>query len=126
MDNFIIFLGWFLVGEDEIFFLKEFVKMYDEKWLFKLLVVFDCKKFQWINNQYMKFLLVDEVFYVVMLQLLDVGLIEKNVNLYKMEWMWWLVEFFKCEIFYVREIVDYVKLFVNGLEDIFEEVKVEM
>ncbi|MCQ5137434.1 glutamate--tRNA ligase family protein, partial [Coprococcus eutactus] len=35
MDNFIILLGWSPVGEDEIFSLKEFVKMYDETRLSK-------------------------------------------------------------------------------------------
>ncbi|MGY0304034.1 hypothetical protein ACW180_05340 [Limosilactobacillus fermentum] len=44
----------------------------------------------------------------------------------KMEWMRRLVELFKREISYAREIVDYVKPFVNGPEDISEEAKAEM
>ena len=126
MDNFIILLGWSPVGEDEIFSLKEFVKMYDEKRLSKSPAAFDRKKLQWINNQYMKLSSADEVFHVAMPQLLDAGLIEKNANPYKMEWMRRLVELFKREISYAREIVDYVKPFVNGPEDISEEAKAEM
>lgn len=114
MDNFIILLGWSPVGEDEIFSLKEFVKMYDEKRLSKSPAAFDRKKLQWINNQYMKLSSADEVFHVAMPQLLDAGLIEKNANPYKMEWMRRLVELFKREISYAREIVDYVKPFVNS------------
>ena len=63
---------------------------------------------------------------MAMPQLLDAGLIEKNANPYKMEWMRRLVELFKREISYAREIVDYVKPFVNGPEDISEEAKAEM
>ena len=126
MDNFIILLGWSPVGEDEIFSLKEFVKMYDEKRLSKSPAAFDRKKLQWINNQYMKLSSADDVFHVAMPQLLDAGLIEKNANPYKMEWMRRLVELFKREISYAREIVDYVKPFVNGPEDISEEAKAEM
>ncbi len=44
MLNFIILLGWSPVGEEEIFSLKDFVKMYDEKRLSKSPATFDQKK----------------------------------------------------------------------------------
>lgn len=62
MFNFIILLGWLLVGESELFSKCEFIKMYDEKWLSKLLVVFDGKKLEWVNNQYIKKVDENEVF----------------------------------------------------------------
>lgn len=42
--------GWFLEGEEEIFFKEEFIKMFDLKCLFKLLVLFDNVKLIWVNN----------------------------------------------------------------------------
>ncbi|MCG4787524.1 glutamate--tRNA ligase family protein, partial [Roseburia faecis] len=86
MDNFIILLGWSPVGEDEIFSLKEFVKMYDETRLSKSPAAFDRKKLRWINNQYMKNSDVDEVFNVAMPLLINAGLIEKHADPYKIEW----------------------------------------
>lgn len=126
LDNFIILLGWSPVGEDEIFSLKEFVKMYDETRLSKSPAAFDRKKLRWINNQYMKLASADEVFHVAMPQLVNAGLMEKNADPYRMEWMRRLVELFKREISYAKEIVEYVKPFVHGPQDITDEAKEEL
>lgn len=56
-------------------------------------------------------------------QLLDAGLIEKNANPYR-RWKWMRVISGTLQAKnYAREIVDYVKPFVNGPEDISEEAK---
>lgn len=124
--NFIVLLGWSPEGEDEIFSLKEFVKMYDEKRLSKSPAAFDRKKLRWINNQYMKLSSADEVFNAAMPQLIEAGLMEKHADPYQMEWMRRLVELFKREISYAHEIIDYVKPFVHGPADIDDDAKEEM
>lgn len=126
MVNFIVLLGWSPVGEDEIYSLKQFVKMYDEKRLSKSPAAFDRKKLIWINNQYMKAVSPDRVFDVALPQLIDAGLIEKHADPYKMEWMRRCVELFKREISYAQEIIDYVKPFVNGPAEISDDAKKEM
>ncbi len=124
--NFIVLLGWSPEGEDEIFSLKEFVKMYDEKRLSKSPAAFDRGKLRWINNQYMKESSADEVFNAAMPQLIQAGLIEKHANPLEMEWMRRLVELFKREISYAQEIVEYVRPFVDGPADIDDAAKEEM
>lgn len=126
MDNFIILLGWSPVGEDEIFSLKEFVKMYDETRLSKSPAAFDRKKLRWINNQYMKNSDVDEVFNVAMPLLINAGLIEKHADPYKIEWMRRIVEIFKREISYGEEILQYAKPFVEEPQILTDEAKEEM
>lgn len=126
MVNFIVLLGWSPVGEDEIFSLKQFIKMYDEKRLSKSPAAFDRKKLIWINNQYMKAVSADRVFDVAMPQLIEAGLIEKHAPAQKMEWMRRCVELFKREISYAHEIIDYVKPFVNGPAEISDDAKKEM
>lgn len=126
MVNFIVLLGWSPVGEDEIFSLKQFIKMYDEKRLSKSPAAFDRKKLIWINNQYMKAVSADRVFNVAMPQLIEAGLIEKHAPAQKMEWMRRCVELFKREISYAHEIIDYVKPFVNGPAEISDDAKKEM
>lgn len=126
MVNFIVLLGWSPVGEDEIFSLKQFIKMYDEKRLSKSPAAFDRKKLIWINNQYMKAVSADRVFDVAMPQLIEAGLIEKHASAQTMEWMRRCVELFKREISYAHEIIDYVKPFVNGPDEISAAAKKEM
>lgn len=126
MVNFIVLLGWSPVGEDEIFSLKQFIKMYDEKRLSKSPAAFDRKKLIWINNQYMKAVSADRVFDVAMPQLIEAGLMEKHAGAQKMEWMRRCVELFKREISYAHEIIDYVKPFVNGPDEISDDAKKEM
>lgn len=126
MVNFIVLLGWSPVGEDEIFSLKQFIKMYDEKRLSKSPAAFDRKKLIWINNQYMKAVSADRVFDVAMPQLIEAGLIEKHAPAQKMEWMRRCVELFKREISYAHEIIDYVNPFVNGPAEISDDAKKEM
>lgn len=126
LANFIILLGWSPVGEDEILSLKEFVKMYDEERLSKSPAAFDRKKLRWINNQYMKLASADEVFHVAMPQLIKAGLMAKNADPYRMEWMRRLVELFKREISYAQEIVKYVQPFVHGPQEITAAAKEEL
>lgn len=126
MNNFIILLGWSPKGEDEIYSLKQFVKMYDEKRLSKSPAAFDRKKLAWINNQYMKNVDADRVFDIAMPQLLEAGLINKHADAEKMEWMRRCVELFKREISYAHQIIDYVKPFVKGPKDIDEAGQKEL
>ncbi|MDO4455104.1 MAG: glutamate--tRNA ligase [Ligilactobacillus agilis] len=126
MDNFIILLGWSPVGEDEIFSLKEFVKMYDEKRLSKSPAAFDGKKLSWINNQYMKNAEVDTVFNITMPLLMKAGLIEKQADPYKMAWMRRMVEIFKRDISFGQELVPFVKPFVEEPQTLTDEAKAEM
>lgn len=86
--NFIVFFGWNLGGEDEIFFCEEFIKFFDENCLSKFLAVFDQKKFDWMSNDYIKNVDLEIIFEMVKLFLEEVGClidkVEKLVEFYKL------------------------------------------
>ena len=52
--NFIAFLGWSPVGEQEIFTKDELIKAYDPKRMSSSPAYFDQRKLDWINAQYIK------------------------------------------------------------------------
>lgn len=62
--NFVALLGWNPGGGStrEIFFLEELVKEFNLEKVHKGGAVFDIKKLDWINNQYIKQLSLDELF----------------------------------------------------------------
>lgn len=52
--NFLALLGWSHPEEKEIFFLEEFVKLFDLKDVRKAGPIFDTDKLEWINGQYIR------------------------------------------------------------------------
>ena len=126
MLNFIILLGWSPVGESEIYSLREFVKMYDEKRLSKSPAAFDGKKLEWINNQYVKAADEDRIMHLSLLQLMKAGKIKENPNAFEMEWYRKLINLFKRQMSYTAQIVELTDLFFNGPDDIDDASKEEM
>lgn len=59
--NFITMLGWSPEGEEEIFSKEEFIKIFDPARLSHSPAVFDKAKLQWMNNQYVKQLNLEQV-----------------------------------------------------------------
>lgn len=59
--NFIAFLGWSPVGEQEIFSKDELIKAYDPKRMSSSPAYFDQRKLDWINAQYIKKMDVEEL-----------------------------------------------------------------
>lgn len=126
MLNFIILLGWSPVGESEIFSLREFVKMYDEKRLSKSPAAFDGKKLEWINNQYVKNADEDRIMHSSLEQLIKAGKVEEAPSALKLEWTRKLINLFKRQMSYTGQIVEFTDLFFNGPEKIDEESKQEL
>lgn len=126
MLNFIILLGWSPVGESEIFSLREFVKMYDEKRLSKSPAAFDAKKLEWINNQYVKAADEDRIMHSSLLQLIKADKIAKNPSAEKVEWARKLVNLFKRQMSYTAQIVEFTELFFHGPDEIDEDSQKEL
>lgn len=59
--NFIAFLGWSPVGEDEIFSKEELIKAYDPARMSKSPAYFDQTKLDWTNAEYIKKLDLDDM-----------------------------------------------------------------
>lgn len=126
MLNFIILLGWSPVGEDELFSLKEFVKMYDEKRLSKSPATFDQKKLEWINNQYVKTTDEDIVMDLALQQLVEAGNLPENPDAKTVEWARKLINVYKQQMSYMAQINEMAAVFFNEPEEVSGEALAEI
>ncbi|MBM7580745.1 glutamate--tRNA ligase [Jeotgalibacillus terrae] len=109
--NFIALLGWSPKGEDELFSKEELIERFDADRLSKSPAVFDTKKLEWMNNQYMKNLDLDEVVALSVPHLEEAGKISKDRTAEQNEWVRKLVALYQEQMSYGAEIVALSELF---------------
>lgn len=109
--NFIALLGWSPKGEDELFSKEELIERFDADRLSKSPAVFDTKKLEWMNNQYMKNLDLDEVVALSTPHLEEAGKIPKDRTPEQEEWVRKLVGLYQEQMSYGAEIVALSELF---------------
>ncbi|MBT9671022.1 glutamate--tRNA ligase [Secundilactobacillus kimchicus] len=126
MLNFIILLGWSPVGEEEIFSLKDFVKMYDEKRLSKSPATFDQKKLEWINNQYVKSADEDTIVDLALQQLIKAGNLPENPDAKTVEWARKLISVYKQQMSYMAQINEMADVFFNEPDQVTGEALAEI
>lgn len=110
--NYLAFLGWSPETTEEIFSLEELIKEFNPKRISKSPAIFDVKKLNWVNAQYMKKLSLEELLKITVPHL------EKEYDLSNKteEWIKHLVKIYQNHISYGKEIVDEVKIFFNDEE----------
>lgn len=121
MFNFITLLGWSPVGESEIYSQRELIKQFDPARLSKSPAAFDRKKLEWINNQYIKQADRDTLLDLALNNLQEEGMVEKDPNPEKMEWVRQLVNIYSVQMSYTKQIVDLAKIFFDAPRDLNEE-----
>ena len=121
MFNFITLLGWSPVGESEIFSQRELIKQFDPARLSNSPAAFDQKKLEWINNQYIKKADRDTLLDLALNNLHEAGLVEKDPNPEKLEWVRQLVNIYSVQMSYTKQIVDLAKIFFNAPKDLSEK-----
>ena len=121
MFNFITLLGWSPVGESEIFSQRELIKQFDPARLSNSPAAFDQKKLEWINNQYIKKADRDTLLDLALNNLQEAGLVEKDPNPEKLEWVRQLVNIYSVQMSYTKQIVDLGKIFFNAPKDLSEK-----
>ena len=121
MLNFITLLGWSPVGESEIFSQRELIKQFDPARLSNSPAAFDQKKLEWINNQYIKKADRDTLLDLALNNLQEAGLVEKDPNPEKLEWVRQLVNIYSVQMSYTKQIVDLAKIFFNAPKDLSEK-----
>ncbi|WP_172188977.1 glutamate--tRNA ligase [Lentilactobacillus kribbianus] len=126
MFNFITLLGWSPVGEDEIFSIKDFIKMYDETRLSKSPAKFDSKKLEWINNQYVKSSDEDVVMDLALQQLIKAGNIEADPDAKTIEWARKLINVYKQQMSYMAQINEMADVFFHEPEEVTGEALEEI
>ncbi|GAA0360917.1 glutamate--tRNA ligase [Alkalibacterium iburiense] len=121
--NFITLLGWSPVGEEEIFSKKEFVDMFDYKRLGTSPAAFDSKKLEWISNQYMKEMDVNELTLKALPHLVQAGYVEENPSPEKGEWIKKIVALYQDQMSYAAELPQLATLFFEDSIEWTEEAK---
>ncbi|GAA4064789.1 glutamate--tRNA ligase [Amphibacillus indicireducens] len=111
MFNFITLLGWSPVGEEEIFTKEEIIKIFDPSRLSTSAAIFDSKKLQWMNNQYIKTLTADQVNELTLPHLIEAGRISADADEETKAWAINLIALYKDQLSYGAEIVELTELF---------------
>ena len=125
MFNFIALLGWSPVGEEEIFSQEELIKIFDPERLSKSPAAFDAKKLEWVNNQYMKQMDLDELTAMCVPYLVKAGRIEETLTEEKAAWLKKIVSLYQPQMSFAAQIVDLSELFFEEhpeLDDAAKEV----
>lgn len=121
--NFIALLGWSPEGEEEIFSIDEFAKIFDEKRLSKSPAFFDNQKLTWINNQYIKKQPLERIVNLSLPFLVKEGVVTEEEISVKKDWFEKLIALYQPQMSFGAEIVELTKLFFRKDIQLGEEEK---
>lgn len=109
--NFLVLLGWSPEGEEEMFTLQELEEIFTLDRVSKNPAVFDVKKLNWINGQYIRASDLDYITKLCIPYLLEAGLItDKDVD-ERYDWIKLLVSATRGNLDYLAQITDHVGIF---------------
>lgn len=111
MFNFITLLGWSPGGEEEIFTKEELIEIFDPSRLSTSAAIFDVKKLQWMNCEYIKKADVDTVIDLALPHLIEAGKIPKDADEETLAWAKELIALYQEQLHYGAEIVNLTELF---------------
>ena len=122
--NFITLLGWSPEGEDEIFTKEDFINMFDADRLSKSPALFDTKKLEWMNNQYMKKLNLETVVEMSIPHLVKAGRLPAELNEEGEKWARNIISLYQEQMSYGAEIVELSDMFFKNEIEYDEEAMV--
>lgn len=111
MFNFITLLGWSPGGEEEIFTKEELIKIFDPSRLSTSAAIFDVKKLQWMNGEYIKKADLDTVIDIALPHLIKAGKIPEDADEKTLAWAKELIALYQEQLRYGAEIVELTELF---------------
>lgn len=111
MFNFITLLGWSPGGEEEIFTQDQLIEIFDPERLSTSAAVFDAKKLEWMNGEYIKHISVQEVIDLALPHLIKAGRIDENADEATMNWAKEVIALYQEQLRYGAEIVELTDLF---------------
>lgn len=123
MFNFITLLGWSPGGEEEIFNKEQFIEMFDPDRLSTSPAVFDNKKLEWMNNQYVKEKELDTIVDISLPHLIKAGCLPESLSGEQTQWARDLIHLHQEKMSYGAEIVPLTELFFKEQITYTEEAK---
>lgn len=121
--NFITLLGWSPVGEEEMFSKDQLIEMFDPERLSTSAAVFDVKKLQWMNGEYIKKEDPQDVIHLALPHLIKAGKVEEDMTTEKRDWVEEIIVLYQEQLSYGAEIVELTSLFFQEEIDYDEEAE---
>src|SRR5699024_10212891 len=121
--NFITLLGWSPTGEEEIFDQETLIKIFDPDRLSTSAAVFDVKKLQWMNGEYIKKMDVESVIDLAIPHLMKAGKISEHMNDSERKWIEEVIGLYQEQLSYGAEIVELTDLFFKTEIEYDDEAK---
>src|SRR5699024_5734737 len=109
--NFITLLGWSPGGEEEIFTQDQLIEIFDPARLSTSAAVFDAKKLEWMNGEYIKEIPVDELIDLALPHLIEAGKVDEHADEERLNWVKEIIELYQAQLRYGAEIVELTDLF---------------
>ncbi|HHX60938.1 MAG TPA: glutamate--tRNA ligase [Epulopiscium sp.] len=111
--NFLALLGWSPEGEEEMFTLQELEEIFTLDRVSKNPAVFDVKKLNWINGQYIRASDLDYITKLCIPYLLEAGLVtDKDVE-ERYDWIKMVVSATRGNLEYLAQITEHVGIFFS-------------
>lgn len=121
--NFIALLGWSPVGEEEIYSPEELVEIFDADRLGRSPAAFDAKKLEWIANQYMKEMDLDELTLKAVPHLVQAGYMSENPSEEESARIKKIISLYQDQMSYAAEITELATLFFEEDLEISDDAK---
>jgi len=104
-------LGWSPGGEEELFSQEQLIDIFDPNRLSTSAAIFDVKKLQWMNGEYIKKTDIQTIIDLCLPHLIKAGKIDENADEKKLNWMKEIIALYQEQLRYGAEIVDLTELF---------------
>lgn len=117
--NYLVLLGWSPESNQEIFTMEELKKEFDPKRISKSPSIYDVKKLQWVNSQYIKKLDLESLVKLVKPFLVSSYNLEDKED----KWIEKLISIYQNHISYGKEIIKETELFFKEDIEINEECR---
>ncbi|OEH93166.1 glutamate--tRNA ligase [Bacillus solimangrovi] len=121
--NFIGLLGWSPVGEEELFTREQFIEIFDPERLSTSPAVFDTKKLEWMNNQYVKEKSLEEIVELSLPHLVAANRLPEEMSEEQAGWARELVALYHEQMSYGAEIVPLTEMFFKEEIEYDDEAK---
>lgn len=124
--NFLALLGWSPEGEEEIFTLKELEQIFTLDRVSKNPAVFDIKKLNWINGQYIRATDIDRITELCIPYLVEAGYITNEKAKERYDWIKKIILTTRNNLEYLAQITDHAKIFFTEKIELENEEAAQM
>ncbi|MCT4632081.1 MAG: glutamate--tRNA ligase [Firmicutes bacterium] len=124
--NYISLLGWSPEDNSEIMSIEEIISKFSLERVSKSGGVFDVEKLNWINSHYLKEADLDRLTELASRYFVEGGYVSEDEIKDKWDWMKSIISATREKLDYLKQVVDYIPLFLGETVDMEDENAKEM